>query len=134
MSTSLKCLSSCEVHASILLEECALEFVLWSSCFFFTLKQTRHTLANSIYIFTFSFPTDSAGYNNFYVYCKSSCQAVKHGKLRVRCKTCKEGTLTLARVSKHKIVLACLNWQIGKKYEKTWIFELEEIAVMAKVL
>ncbi|XP_048343638.1 E3 ubiquitin-protein ligase parkin isoform X1 [Sphaerodactylus townsendi] len=38
-----------------------------------------------------------AGYNNFYVYCKSACQAVKHGKLRVRCKMCKQGTLTLAR-------------------------------------
>ncbi|XP_054828173.1 E3 ubiquitin-protein ligase parkin isoform X2 [Eublepharis macularius] len=39
----------------------------------------------------------AATYNNFYVFCKSSCQAVKHGKLRVRCKICKQGTLTLAR-------------------------------------
>ncbi|KAJ7342177.1 hypothetical protein JRQ81_009452 [Phrynocephalus forsythii] len=36
-------------------------------------------------------------YNSFYVFCKSSCQAVKPGKLRVRCRTCKEGTLTLSR-------------------------------------
>lgn len=26
----------------------------------------------------------------FYIYCKSSCQSVKAGKLRVRCKTCKD--------------------------------------------
>ncbi|XP_015676792.1 E3 ubiquitin-protein ligase parkin-like, partial [Protobothrops mucrosquamatus] len=36
-------------------------------------------------------------YSSFYVFCKSFCQAVKPGKLRVRCKTCKQGTLTLAR-------------------------------------
>ncbi|XP_015276708.1 PREDICTED: E3 ubiquitin-protein ligase parkin-like, partial [Gekko japonicus] len=41
--------------------------------------------------------SDTASYSNFYVYCKSSCQAVTHGKLRVRCKSCKQGTLTLAR-------------------------------------
>ncbi|XP_077204204.1 E3 ubiquitin-protein ligase parkin isoform X2 [Paroedura picta] len=52
-----------------------------------TTNSTSHLSDNS----------DTAGYNNFYVYCKSSCQAVKHGKLRVRCKTCKQGTLTLAR-------------------------------------
>ncbi|XP_061480314.1 E3 ubiquitin-protein ligase parkin isoform X3 [Rhineura floridana] len=39
----------------------------------------------------------AAKYNCFYVFCKSFCQAVKPGKLRVRCKTCKQGTLTLAR-------------------------------------
>ncbi|XP_077781971.1 E3 ubiquitin-protein ligase parkin isoform X1 [Podarcis muralis] len=39
----------------------------------------------------------AANYNRFYVFCKSFCQAVKPGKLRVRCKTCKQGTLTLAR-------------------------------------
>ncbi|XP_067416909.1 E3 ubiquitin-protein ligase parkin isoform X4 [Emydura macquarii macquarii] len=36
-------------------------------------------------------------YNSFYVFCKSFCQAVKPGKLRVRCSTCKQGTLTLTR-------------------------------------
>ncbi|KAM6462843.1 E3 ubiquitin-protein ligase parkin isoform 6-T7 [Liasis olivaceus] len=41
--------------------------------------------------------SDAAKYNSFYIFCKSSCQAVKPGKLRVRCKTCKHGTLTLAR-------------------------------------
>ncbi|XP_075780695.1 E3 ubiquitin-protein ligase parkin isoform X3 [Pelodiscus sinensis] len=39
----------------------------------------------------------AAIYNSFYVFCKSFCQAVKPGKLRVRCSTCKEGTLTLTR-------------------------------------
>lgn len=47
-----------------------------------------------------SSPSNNSGagsYNSFYVFCKSFCQAVKPGKLRVRCKTCKQGTLTLAR-------------------------------------
>ncbi|NXA37703.1 PRKN ligase, partial [Eudromia elegans] len=47
-----------------------------------------------------SLPSDKPGaasYNSFYVFCKSSCQAVKPGKLRVRCSACKQGTLTLAR-------------------------------------
>uniref|UniRef100_A0A8D2LRN6 Parkin RBR E3 ubiquitin protein ligase n=1 Tax=Varanus komodoensis TaxID=61221 RepID=A0A8D2LRN6_VARKO len=38
-----------------------------------------------------------ARYNSFYVFCKSFCHDVKPGKLRVRCKTCKQGTLTLGR-------------------------------------
>ncbi|CAM4548920.1 unnamed protein product [Caretta caretta] len=42
----------------------------------------------------------AASYNSFYVFCKSFCQTVKPGKLRVRCSMCKEGTLTLTRVSK----------------------------------
>uniref|UniRef100_A0A8D0GYG3 Parkin RING/Ubox like zinc-binding domain-containing protein n=1 Tax=Sphenodon punctatus TaxID=8508 RepID=A0A8D0GYG3_SPHPU len=41
---------------------------------------------------------DSASsYNSFYVFCKSFCHAVKPGKLRVHCSTCKQGTLTLSR-------------------------------------
>ncbi|XP_042334392.1 E3 ubiquitin-protein ligase parkin [Sceloporus undulatus] len=47
-----------------------------------------------------SSPPDNSGnssYNSFYVFCKSFCQAVKPGKLRVRCRTCKQGTLTLSR-------------------------------------
>ncbi|XP_067416907.1 E3 ubiquitin-protein ligase parkin isoform X3 [Emydura macquarii macquarii] len=47
-----------------------------------------------------SLPSDKSGadtYNSFYVFCKSFCQAVKPGKLRVRCSTCKQGTLTLTR-------------------------------------
>uniref|UniRef100_A0A8V0XXB0 E3 ubiquitin-protein ligase parkin n=1 Tax=Gallus gallus TaxID=9031 RepID=A0A8V0XXB0_CHICK len=39
----------------------------------------------------------AASYNSFYVFCKNFCQAVKPGKLRVRCNECKQGTLTLAR-------------------------------------
>uniref|UniRef100_A0A6I8N5C2 Ubiquitin-like domain-containing protein n=1 Tax=Ornithorhynchus anatinus TaxID=9258 RepID=A0A6I8N5C2_ORNAN len=39
----------------------------------------------------------AAPYNSFYVYCKGVCQAVKPGKLRVRCSTCKQATLTLAQ-------------------------------------
>ncbi|NXG55624.1 PRKN ligase, partial [Hemiprocne comata] len=39
----------------------------------------------------------TSGYNSFYVFCKNLCQAVKPGKLRVRCNVCKQGTLTLAR-------------------------------------
>ncbi|XP_063163842.1 E3 ubiquitin-protein ligase parkin isoform X1 [Candoia aspera] len=41
--------------------------------------------------------SDAAKYSSFYIFCKSVCQAVKPGKLRVRCKTCKHGTLTLAQ-------------------------------------
>ncbi|XP_071286505.1 E3 ubiquitin-protein ligase parkin [Agelaius tricolor] len=47
-----------------------------------------------------SLPAEKSGaasYNSFYVFCKNFCQAVKPGKLRVRCSVCKQGTLTLAR-------------------------------------
>ncbi|KAM5228755.1 E3 ubiquitin-protein ligase parkin [Ctenodactylus gundi] len=36
-------------------------------------------------------------YNSFYVYCKSPCQKVQSGKLRVQCGTCRQATLTLAQ-------------------------------------
>nr|XP_020142930.1 E3 ubiquitin-protein ligase parkin-like isoform X1 [Microcebus murinus] len=36
-------------------------------------------------------------YNSFYVYCKSPCQRVQPGKLRVQCSICKQATLTLAQ-------------------------------------
>uniref|UniRef100_A0A8D2CTK1 E3 ubiquitin-protein ligase parkin n=1 Tax=Sciurus vulgaris TaxID=55149 RepID=A0A8D2CTK1_SCIVU len=36
-------------------------------------------------------------YNSFYVYCKGPCQRVQPGKLRVRCGTCRQATLTLAQ-------------------------------------
>ncbi|XP_071468970.1 E3 ubiquitin-protein ligase parkin isoform X5 [Marmota flaviventris] len=36
-------------------------------------------------------------YNSFYVYCKGPCQGVQPGKLRVRCGTCRQATLTLAQ-------------------------------------
>ncbi|XP_023555057.1 E3 ubiquitin-protein ligase parkin isoform X2 [Octodon degus] len=39
----------------------------------------------------------STTYNSFYVYCKVPCQRVQPGKLRVRCSTCKQATLTLAQ-------------------------------------
>ncbi|XP_027702271.1 E3 ubiquitin-protein ligase parkin-like [Vombatus ursinus] len=34
-------------------------------------------------------------YNSFYVFCKGACQDIQPGKLRVRCGTCKQATLTL---------------------------------------
>ncbi|XP_078412864.1 E3 ubiquitin-protein ligase parkin isoform X3 [Cetorhinus maximus] len=36
-------------------------------------------------------------YSRFYIYCKTMCKAVQPGKLRVRCSTCQQGTLTLTR-------------------------------------
>ncbi|XP_078086258.1 E3 ubiquitin-protein ligase parkin isoform X3 [Mustelus asterias] len=39
----------------------------------------------------------SKPYSRFYVYCKAMCKAVQPGKLRVRCSTCQQGTLTLTR-------------------------------------
>ncbi|XP_043313313.1 E3 ubiquitin-protein ligase parkin isoform X6 [Cervus canadensis] len=36
-------------------------------------------------------------YSSFYVYCKGPCQGVQPGKLRVRCSTCQQATLTLAQ-------------------------------------
>ncbi|XP_067900709.1 E3 ubiquitin-protein ligase parkin isoform X2 [Heterodontus francisci] len=36
-------------------------------------------------------------YSSFYVYCKTMCKGVQPGKLRVRCSTCQQGTLTLTR-------------------------------------
>ncbi|XP_053088872.1 E3 ubiquitin-protein ligase parkin isoform X1 [Pangasianodon hypophthalmus] len=36
-------------------------------------------------------------HSTFYVYCKTVCKSVQPGKLRVRCRTCKQGTLTLSR-------------------------------------
>ncbi|XP_067845336.1 E3 ubiquitin-protein ligase parkin [Heptranchias perlo] len=35
--------------------------------------------------------------SSFYIYCKTVCKAVQPGKLRVRCSTCQQGTLTLTR-------------------------------------
>ncbi|ELK34834.1 E3 ubiquitin-protein ligase parkin [Myotis davidii] len=37
-------------------------------------------------------------HNSFYVYCKGPCQRVQPGKLRVRCGSCQQATLTLAQV------------------------------------
>lgn len=45
-----------------------------------------------------SFPAGRPAYNSFYVYCKGPCQRVQPGKLRVRCGTCQQATLTLAQV------------------------------------
>ncbi|XP_076841761.1 E3 ubiquitin-protein ligase parkin isoform X2 [Brachyhypopomus gauderio] len=41
--------------------------------------------------------TDLKPHSSFYVYCKTVCRAVQPGKLRVRCRTCRQGTLTLSR-------------------------------------
>ncbi|XP_041063941.1 E3 ubiquitin-protein ligase parkin [Carcharodon carcharias] len=42
-------------------------------------------------------PTEARPYSRFYIYCKTMCKAVQPGKLRVRCSTCQQGTLTLTR-------------------------------------
>ena len=47
--------------------------------------------------FLFS-PAGRPAYNSFYVYCKGPCRRVQPGKLRVRCGTCQQATLTLAQV------------------------------------
>lgn len=41
--------------------------------------------------------TEPKPHSSFYVYCKSVCKSIQPGKLRVHCKTCKQGTLTLSR-------------------------------------
>lgn len=41
--------------------------------------------------------TEPQPHSSFYVYCKSTCRAIQPGKLRVRCRACKQGTLTLSR-------------------------------------
>ncbi|XP_023676927.2 E3 ubiquitin-protein ligase parkin isoform X1 [Paramormyrops kingsleyae] len=40
---------------------------------------------------------ESRPHCSFYVFCKSPCGAIRPGKLRVRCRTCLQGTLTLSR-------------------------------------
>lgn len=40
----------------------------------------------------------------FYVYCKS-CKSVRPGKLRVRCQSCRQATLTLSRVRRAAVTL-----------------------------
>ncbi|XP_071075778.1 E3 ubiquitin-protein ligase parkin isoform X3 [Desmodus rotundus] len=42
-------------------------------------------------------PAGRPAYNSFYVYCKGPCRRVQPGKLRVRCGTCQQATLTLAQ-------------------------------------
>ncbi|XP_045700021.1 E3 ubiquitin-protein ligase parkin isoform X2 [Phyllostomus hastatus] len=42
-------------------------------------------------------PAGRPAYNSFYVYCKGPCGGVQPGKLRVRCGTCGQATLTLAQ-------------------------------------
>ncbi|XP_062386462.1 E3 ubiquitin-protein ligase parkin-like [Sardina pilchardus] len=41
--------------------------------------------------------TEPKPHSSFFVFCKSVCKAIQPGKLRVRCKACKQGTLTLSR-------------------------------------
>ncbi|KAI1894450.1 hypothetical protein AGOR_G00115940 [Albula goreensis] len=41
--------------------------------------------------------TEPRSHSSFYVFCKTVCRAIQPGKLRVRCRTCKQGTLTLNR-------------------------------------
>nr|XP_055026846.1 E3 ubiquitin-protein ligase parkin [Misgurnus anguillicaudatus] len=40
---------------------------------------------------------ESRVHSSFYVFCKTVCKSIQPGKLRVRCKDCKQGTLTLSR-------------------------------------
>lgn len=42
--------------------------------------------------------TEVKAHSSFYVFCKTVCKAIQPGKLRVRCRDCKQGTLTLSRV------------------------------------
>lgn len=42
--------------------------------------------------------TEAKAHSSFYVFCKTVCKAIQPGKLRVRCRDCKQGTLTLSRV------------------------------------
>ncbi|TRY54229.1 hypothetical protein DNTS_011429, partial [Danionella cerebrum] len=44
-----------------------------------------------------SIPTECQDRNSFYVFCKTICKRIQPGKLRVRCRDCKQGTLTLSR-------------------------------------
>nr|AYE88925.1 E3 ubiquitin-protein ligase parkin [Clarias batrachus] len=41
--------------------------------------------------------TEPRPHSTFYVFCKTLCKSVQPGKLRVRCRKCKQGTLTLSR-------------------------------------
>ncbi|XP_056615965.1 E3 ubiquitin-protein ligase parkin isoform X1 [Triplophysa dalaica] len=42
---------------------------------------------------------ESRSHSSFHVFCKTICKAIQPGKLRVRCRDCKQGTLTLNRVT-----------------------------------
>lgn len=42
-------------------------------------------------------PHEPRPHSSFHVYCKSVCGAIQPGKLRVRCRACRQGTLTLSR-------------------------------------
>ncbi|XP_043929167.1 E3 ubiquitin-protein ligase parkin [Protopterus annectens] len=46
---------------------------------------------------TSSAKSDSGHQSSFYVFCKSTCKSIQPGKLRVRCKKCRQGALTLTR-------------------------------------
>uniref|UniRef100_A0A672T9S9 Parkin RBR E3 ubiquitin protein ligase n=1 Tax=Sinocyclocheilus grahami TaxID=75366 RepID=A0A672T9S9_SINGR len=41
--------------------------------------------------------TEAKAHSSFYVFCKTVCKAIQPGKLCVRCRDCKQGTLTLSR-------------------------------------
>ncbi|KAA0717663.1 E3 ubiquitin-protein ligase parkin [Triplophysa tibetana] len=41
--------------------------------------------------------TESRSHSSFHVFCKTICKTIQPGKLRVRCRDCKQGTLTLSR-------------------------------------
>ncbi|KAG9344544.1 hypothetical protein JZ751_011215 [Albula glossodonta] len=50
--------------------------------------------------------TEPRSHSSFYVFCKTVCRAIQPGKLRVRCRTCKQGTLTLNRHSATHVTAA----------------------------
>lgn len=59
----------------------------------------ERTLSQTVLMLMFMVgSTEPKPHSTFYVFCKTVCKSVQPGKLRVRCRTCKQGTLTLSRV------------------------------------
>lgn len=62
-------------------------------------NRKKHTLHHYCFFMMFLVVlTETKGHSSFYVFCKAVCKAIQPGKLRVRCRDCKQGTLTLSRV------------------------------------
>nr|KAF6507408.1 parkin RBR E3 ubiquitin protein ligase [Rousettus aegyptiacus] len=60
-------------------------------------------------------PAGRPAYHSFYVYCKGPCQTVQPGKLRVRCSTCRQATLTLAQLQSVQHLVS--NWIMAMAFE-----------------
>lgn len=63
-----------------------------------TLKKTHTSPLLPVFMMFLFVLTGTKGHSSFYVFCKPVCKAIQPGKLRVRCRDCKQGTLTLSRV------------------------------------